>query len=45
MGTLIALFLFAILVVYIYRYNNNFVPEDVQRFSDLLQTVAFKLKA
>jgi hypothetical protein len=44
-GALIALFLFVILVVYLYRYNNNFVPDEVQRYSDLLQTAVLSLKA
>ncbi|WP_020571485.1 hypothetical protein [Neolewinella persica] len=45
LGTVIALLLFTILVVYLYRYNFNFVPEEPQRYSDLLQAAVLNLKA
>jgi hypothetical protein len=44
-GALIALFLFVILVVYLYRYNQNFVPENPERYSELLQAAVSSLKA
>ncbi|TXF85229.1 hypothetical protein FUA23_20725 [Neolewinella aurantiaca] len=37
LGGVIAIFLFIILVVYLYKYNGNFVPETPLRYSDLLQ--------
>lgn len=35
MGAFVALLLFVILVVYIYKYNNNFVPEKPEYWSEL----------
>ena len=37
MGAAIALLLFVFLVVYLYQYNGYRVPEDPQRYGDLLQ--------
>ncbi|MFK8162685.1 MAG: hypothetical protein AB8H12_09510 [Lewinella sp.] len=45
LGAVIALFLFVVLVVYLYRYNNNFVPEEPQKYSDLIQAAVWSLKA
>jgi hypothetical protein len=45
LGTTIALFLFVVLVVYLYRYNNNFVPEEPQKYSDFIQAAVQSLKA
>ncbi len=36
MGGIIALLLFVVLVVYLYKANQAFVPEDPERYGDLL---------
>lgn len=38
MGAVIALLLFVILVVYLYKYNNNFVPEKPELYGDIVRT-------
>jgi hypothetical protein len=38
LGAFIALLLFVILVVYIYKANNNFVPEKPEYWSQLAAT-------
>ena len=38
MGGVIALLLFVILVVYLYKANQAFVPADPERYGALLQT-------
>lgn len=38
MGTVIALLLFVFLVVYLYQYNDYRVPEDPQRYGDLVES-------
>ncbi len=35
MGAAIGLLLFVILVVYLYKYNNNFVPEAPQLYGEI----------
>lgn len=45
MGAVIALFMFVVLVVYLYKYNQNFVPEEPLRYSDLLQAAVRSLTA
>lgn len=45
MGAVIALLLFVILVVYLYKYNQNFVPQEPLRYSDLLQAAVRSLTA
>ena len=45
MGGVIAIFLFVILVVYLYKYNQNFVPENPEKWSDLVQTTGRALLA
>lgn len=39
MGAAIALFLFVLLVVFVYKYNQNFVPESPQYYGSLLETL------
>ncbi len=45
LGTFIALLLFVILVVYLYKYNNTMVPEQPQRYSDLVVAAVRSLTA
>lgn len=45
MGAVIALLLFVILVVYLYKYNNNFVPEDPERYGQIVRTAVRGLLA
>lgn len=33
----IAIFMFIVLVVYLYKYNGKFVPENPEKYSDLIQ--------
>lgn len=40
MGAAIALLLFVILVVFVYKYNNNFVPESPELYGFLSNTVS-----
>ncbi|MEM1357136.1 MAG: hypothetical protein AAGF89_03010 [Bacteroidota bacterium] len=40
LGAFIALLLFTILVVYLYQYNDYRVPEDPERYGDLVQAAA-----
>jgi hypothetical protein len=37
LGSVIALLLFVFLVVYLYQYNDYRVPEEPQRYGDLIQ--------
>ena len=37
LGSFIALLLFVFLVVYLYQYNDYRVPEDPQRYGDLIE--------
>lgn len=39
MGAAIALLLFVILVVFVYKYNNNFVPESPELYGFLSSTL------
>ena len=45
MGGVIAIFLFIILVVYLYKYNQNFVPQDPEKWSNLVQAAGRALLA
>ena len=45
LGGVIAIFLFVILVVYIYKYNQNFVPQNPEKWSDLIQAAGRTLVA
>ncbi|SEQ69764.1 hypothetical protein [Neolewinella agarilytica] len=45
LGAFIAFLLFVFLVVYLYKYNNNGVPEEPQLYSDLLTTFVSGLRA
>ncbi len=42
---IIAIFLFIILVVYIYKYNQRFVPAEPMRWSGLIQAAGRTLVA
>lgn len=45
LGAFLAFLLFVILVVYIYKYNNNGVPGEVQLYGDLLTNIASGFRA
>jgi len=45
MAGVIAILLFVILVVYLYKYNNNFVPEKPLKYSELAVTFVRSLNA
>lgn len=45
LGGVIAIFMFIVLVVYLYKYNQNFVPESPTRYSDLIQSAGRALVA
>lgn len=45
MGAIIAILLFVILVVYLYKYNNNFVPESPQLYGEAVRTAVRGLLA
>ena len=39
MGGFVALLLFVILVIYLYKANQNFVPEDPELYGNLLTAI------
>lgn len=45
LGGVIAIFLFIVLVVYLYKYNQNFVPENPEKWSSLIQATGRSLMA
>jgi len=45
LGAFLAFLLFVFLVVYIYKYNNNGVPQDPELYSDLLATAVNNFRA
>jgi len=45
LGGVIAIFMFIVLVVYLYKYNNNFVPENPERWSEMIQSAGRALLA
>lgn len=45
LGAFLAFLLFVILVVYLYKYNNNMVPEQPERYGDLLVATMRSLTA
>ncbi len=45
LGGVIAIFLFIVLVVYLYKYNQNFVPENPEKWSNIVQAAGRSLLA
>jgi len=45
LGAFLAFMLFVFLVVYIYKYNNNGVPQDPELYGDLLTVVVNNFRA
>jgi len=45
MAAAIGLLLFVILVVYLYKYNNNFVPEKPELYGDVFRAAVRRLVA
>lgn len=45
LGGVIAIFMFIVLVVYLYKYNQNFVPENPTKWSNVIEAAGRSLLA